>query len=84
MIQKELRVADRREKEKERSKTGKKQNTISRWWRETSGELNKVSWPTRQEAWRLTRIVIVVLVAMSALLGILDFLFSKVITLVLA
>jgi preprotein translocase subunit SecE len=77
-------VAYKREKEKERGKTGKKQNFLARWWRETSGELNKVSWPTRQEAWRLTRIVIVVLVAMSALLGVLDFLFSKVITFILS
>jgi len=75
-------VADRNEKGKERS--GKKGNFISHWWRETSGELKKVSWPTRQEAWRLTRIVIIVLVVMSALLGVLDFVFSKGITFILS
>ena len=77
-------MADKREKEKSKGKAGKKQNFIARWWRETSGELKKVSWPTRHEAWRLTRIVIVVLVAMSALLGILDFLFSRGITFLLS
>ena len=62
----------------------KKQNRIKRWWRETSGELRKVSWPTPKEALQLTRIVLIVMVFMSALLGILDFLFGKLITLVLA
>ncbi len=50
----------------------KQQNAFQKWSRETSGELRKVSWPTRQEAWRLTKIVVLVMIAMSALLGILD------------
>jgi preprotein translocase subunit SecE len=37
----------------------KKTNAIVRWWRETIGELRKVTWPTPPEAWRLTKIVIV-------------------------
>ena len=52
--------------------------------KETVGELRKVTWPTPKEAWRLTRIVIMVMVLMSGLLGILDFVFSKVIALLLA
>lgn len=43
-----------------------------RFYRETVGELRKVSWPTRQEAWHLTRIVLVVLVLMAIYLGSLD------------
>jgi len=66
-------VTDKIEKEK-------KPNAIQRWFRETVGELHKVSWPTTEEAWRLTRIVILVVVAMSALLGLLDMLFSTSIT----
>lgn len=62
----------------------KKPNAIQRWWKETIGELRKVTWPTPREAWRLTRIVIIVMVATSALLGILDFVFSKIITALLA
>ena len=55
---------------------------LSRLWRETSGELRKVSWPTTQEAWHLTRIVIVVMVIMSITLGIFDWVFSKLITVI--
>jgi preprotein translocase subunit SecE len=51
-------------------KVSKKQNAIQRFTRETVGELRKVSWPTRQEAWQLTLIVLVVLAFMSIFLGI--------------
>jgi len=51
-------------------KSSKKQNAIQRFTRETVGELRKVSWPTRQEAWQLTLIVLVVLTFMSIFLGI--------------
>jgi preprotein translocase subunit SecE len=51
-------------------KASKKQNAIQRFTRETVGELRKVSWPTRQEAWQLTQIVLVVLVFMAVFLGI--------------
>ena len=64
-------------------KTGnnkKRKSGISRWWRETVGELRKVTWPTRQEAWHLTKVVITVMVIMSAFLFGLDFVFSKIIT----
>ena len=60
----------------------KKENRIKRWWRETIGELRKVQWPTTHEAWRLTKIVIVVIVLMGTLLGGLDYLFTKIITLI--
>jgi len=62
----------------------RKSNAIVRLWRETVGELRKVSWPTPQEAWRLTRIVIVVMVAMSIVLGIFDTIFSRLISLLYA
>ncbi len=73
------------EKEKEKGKIKaapvkkRKPNAIARLWRETIGELRKVNWPTPKEAWRLTRIVIVVMVAMSFLLGAFDWIFSKLI-----
>lgn len=51
-------------------KASKKQNAVQRFVRETVGELRKVSWPTRQEAWQLTLIVLVVLGFMSLFLGI--------------
>ncbi len=61
----------------------RKEGRIKRWWRETVGELHKVTWPTPREAWRLTKIVIMVMVAMGALLGGLDYAFTKLIGLIL-
>ena len=60
-----------------------KDNRIKRWWRETIGELRKVTWPTRREALRLTRIVLIVMIVMGAILGGLDFIFTKVMGFVL-
>jgi preprotein translocase subunit SecE len=57
----------------------KKENAIKKWWRETVGELKKVNWPTTHEAWRLTKIVIAVIVFMGLILGGLDFGFTKLI-----
>jgi preprotein translocase subunit SecE len=59
---------------KERKVTDRKENVIVHFYRETIGELRKVSWPTRAEATNLTMIVIVVLVAMAIFLGAVDLL----------
>jgi len=60
----------------------KKPNAISRFFRETSGELRKVNWPTWPETQQLTIIVIVVMVMMSIYLGIVDGIGHYLITLV--
>jgi preprotein translocase subunit SecE len=70
----------RDKKEKEKSKV----NPVVRWWRETLGELRKVTWPTPQEARRLTGIVLVVMVFMAILLGLLDLVFSGLVTLIMS
>ena len=70
-------MADKKEVEKT-----KKPNRLVRWWLETIGELRKVSWPTPNEAWRLTRVVLLVMVATSVVLGLLDWIFSKLILLI--
>jgi preprotein translocase subunit SecE len=57
---------------------------IKRFWRETIGELRKVTWPTPQEAWALTKLVLIVTVIMAALLGFMDFVFSQLIKLLVA
>ena len=57
---------------------------IKRFWRETVGELRKVTWPTPQEAWALTKLVLIVTVIMAALLGFMDFVFSQLIKLLVA
>ena len=62
----------------------RKPNALKRWWRETLGELRKVTWPTPPEAWRLTKIVIAVMAFMSVLLGVLDFAFTRLIAFILA
>jgi len=59
----------------------KKPNIIGQWWRETVGELRKVSWPPIPDARRLTVIVLAVMALMSTILGVLDWVFSKVIAL---
>jgi preprotein translocase subunit SecE len=49
---------------------------LSRYIRETRGELRKVTWPTRQESWRLTGIVLGVTLATAAFLWFFDTIFS--------
>ena len=51
---------------------GKKPNAIQSFFRETSGELRKVSWPTWPEARQLTLLVLAVMVVMGAILGLTD------------
>ncbi len=52
---------------------------IKNWWRQTVGELRKVTWPSKEEALSLTRIVLIVTVLMSAILGVLDFVFARLV-----
>ena len=69
----------RRKTAKKKSKPkarGKKENAVVRYVRETRLELRKVHWPTRQEAWSLTRVVLTVTISMAAFLGFLDYLFA--------
>ncbi len=77
-VQKVTRAVD-----KEREKP-KKPNILAQWWRETIGELRKVSWPSIPDARRLTIIVLAVMFLMSAILGLLDWLFSFIISLLVA
>lgn len=51
-------------------------NAIVRYLRETRAEVAKVTWPTREEALRLTGIVLAVTVSMAAFLGLVDALFA--------
>lgn len=54
----------------------KKENALVRYFRETRVEVKRVRWPTREETWRLTRIVLVVTVTMALFLWLMDVLFS--------
>ena len=48
----------------------------------TRAEIRKVNWPDRQEATRLTIIVLAVTFSMAAVLGFMDFIFAKLLGLV--
>ncbi len=52
-------------------------NALVRYLRETRGEIRKVVWPTKEEAWRLTAIVLAVTVASAAFLWFWDTVFSN-------
>ncbi len=64
-------------------KSSKKQNSIQRFFRETVGELRKVTWPTRQEALNLTIIVIVVMIFVGAFLSVVDIIAGHLLNLAL-
>lgn len=50
---------------------------------EVKTELLKVTWPTKDEVARLTTVVIIISVIVGAFLGVLDFILTKIIELVL-
>ena len=66
-----------------KKKTGKKQNGIQRFVRETTGELRKVSWPSREEAWHLTLVVIATMIVVGAFLSLVSGISSRLMNLVL-
>jgi preprotein translocase subunit SecE len=55
----------------------KQQKGLSLYFRETLGELRKVSWPSKKEAIALTKVVILVMFIMAIFLGSLDTLFFQ-------
>ena len=56
----------------EKEKKGRSQNALQSFFRETSGELRKVSWPTWPEARRLTILVLIVMVVVGMYLFLVD------------
>ncbi|GAB4499639.1 MAG: hypothetical protein OHK003_16280 [Anaerolineales bacterium] len=65
-------------------KVKKQENAIQRYFRETTGELRKVSWPTWPEARRLTGLVLLVMVVVGLFLAGVDFLAGQLLNLILA
>jgi len=51
---------------------------IKRFFKESWIELKHVNWPTRQEAIRLTSIVIGMSVGLAIFLGVFDYIFSSI------
>ena len=60
----------------------KARNFRIRYIADVFGELKKVTWPTREEAWRLTVTVIIITVSVGLILGGIDFLFAEFIKVV--
>ncbi|MEJ5241869.1 MAG: preprotein translocase subunit SecE [Anaerolineales bacterium] len=50
----------------------RKQNAIQRFFRETIGEIRKVTWPTREEATYLTILVLITMVGVGLLLALVE------------
>ena len=64
-------------------KVKKQENAIQRYFRETTGELRKVSWPTWAAARRLTVLVLVVMVVVGLFLAGVDFLAGELMDLII-
>ena len=64
---------------KSAKKSAESSNALFRYFRQTRGEVRKVTWPTRKESQRLTAIVLGVTAVMALFLGILDYVFSNLI-----
>jgi preprotein translocase subunit SecE len=54
----------------------KKDNAIVAYFRSTRAELRRVRWPTLEQGWTMTKIVLAVTFGMAVFLGILDFFFG--------
>jgi preprotein translocase SecE subunit len=54
---------------KSKGKPARRENAVVGYLRSTRAELRKVHWPTRAEAWNLTKIVFAVTLGMALVLG---------------
>jgi preprotein translocase subunit SecE len=70
-----------KETSQEKPKIGER---IREYFRDTRGELRKVTWPTRKQATNLTLIVLAVTVVMAVFLGAIDLLFATLIRLIVS
>ncbi len=57
--------------------------SVIKFIQEAFAELKKVSWPTREQIWDSTKVVIVTVVVISIFLGLIDILFSYLIKMVI-
>ena len=62
----------------------KQSRGLAKFYRETTAELKKVSWPTRAEAIHLSKVVLIVIFVMGAFLGLLDYAFTQLFGLILS
>ncbi|MEN6480501.1 MAG: preprotein translocase subunit SecE [Anaerolineales bacterium] len=65
-------------------KKEKKENRLVRYLKGVRAEMRKVTWPSREVTLRLTGIVLAVTFGMSAVLGLVDWVFAKLIALLIS
>ena len=63
-----------------RIKPGPAKKSKLSFFGEVVGELRKAHWPTRQEALRLSLLVLIVCIIVGGILGALDYAFTKLVT----
>ena len=63
--------------------TTKKEYRLVRYFKEVRAELRRVVWPSRKTTIRLTTIVFAVTAGMSIALGLIDWVFAQVFTLII-
>ena len=56
---------------------------VRRWFSETRSELRKVTWPTPEQTRNLTLVVLAVCIVMGAFLGIVDYVLTQLVRLIL-
>jgi len=61
-----------------------RENRLVRYLKEVRAEIRKVTWPSRPVARNLTIIVITVTVLASVVMGLLDFVFSRLFALIIS
>ncbi len=72
-------------KAKERSASGKGWGSgIVRYLREVRGEVRKIVWPSQPTTIRLSTIVLAVTISMSILLGLIDWIFTRLFAFIVA
>jgi preprotein translocase subunit SecE len=59
-----------------KNKNDRKENPVLRYLRETRAELRRVRWPTREETWMMTKVVLAVMFGMAIFLFVVDSFFS--------
>jgi preprotein translocase subunit SecE len=67
-----LSPSDKKEFDVAKGEKSKRENRLQRFFRETMGELRRVTWPTWPEARNLTIVVLIVLVIMAIFLWLID------------
>lgn len=68
---------DKKQDKKPEKKQGKKRLNLARYFKEVLGELKKLTWPTKKELLNYTLTVVAFVLVMSAIIGILDLIFSR-------